>query len=886
MGNRKIEYVFGPPRPRTGHSLGVTALALGGTPLGLQSYATLVSGGRDGRLNAWALGPQATQAVRVSDAHTNWVTDIVLHGHAVVSSSADTTVKIWNLTDNHVSTVGHHTDYAQCLALLDTNTVVSGGLDGRLLGWDLAIGKSAFEIQAPHSVYSLTGVPTQSPHTLVAGTHDGTVSVWDVRQPQAAAVFRGHTDNVRCLHAVDADTVLSGSSDATVKVWSLRAGRLSHSLTNFRSSVWSLWPTPDETGFWAGDRDGNLYHSPHLEEPTVHENLAPPGVQGLCQDPTTGNLWISTPFSPDLTCVNPQQGSTVEVLQGHSGLRKHRLLNEKRHALVLDTKGKIGMVDLVSAKPVENFERWIDPDTSDVDAELDKVLEEVNTMDVLDNWCQVQIRTGEICVTLDHRSVNNTEVYLDDLHLHVDKVKRTPMPTPATSPVGTPATSPRMTPQNSGFFRQGRSPFTSPAVSRVTSTQSMLSLSRATPKAAGAPGPLTSGGHLGTGKGHAKFYDPDDDEGGSASSPKGPAPPMPQPPPPTTPVPKVQLNADETEEPADQNTVDDEICINLGNFVLGNLLRGVTERLRKEYDDMPPPPPSTLPSTPAHSTRAESISPAASKQTADSTTSSAKPERRRTRIFNKLFGRKRDEEDSAGGSPPGSAASSSANSKAPAHHHHHHHEETSPQVVKQKHQQHQQGLPDSASFLEAWSRAVADHCLESADPEAPLPDVLSRRARVVISEMAPGAGAATEIYSTTVGRLISSKQEAEQIERLLPGWVGDALLLGKLNLKSPSKIGFAVHPGEEGLPVLTPETTRLMAISMLRMRKIMNYTVGQLQEQGVLSAEASKYAPEDIVQLFCQGTELSALVTLGTVRTRIWRKGGDVSMEYRLKMKV
>lgn len=900
--NCRIEYSFGPPRPATGHSLGVSATKLT-TDISLvpNGYGTLFTGGRDGRINAFGLttatlGAQGVTAARVSDIHTNWVSDIeVLSKDTVASCSVDTTVKLWNLGSNQISTIGHHTDYAECLTKLSDTVLVSGGLDERILGWDVTragagagprVSTPIFDIHTGHGIYAIACAP---PHLVVTGSSDGAVRIWDTRQSHYIAKFTGHTDSVRSLFVANGDTVVSGSSDATVRVWSLRSGRIVKTLNQFQSSVWSLQPW--KSGFMGGDRLGNIYSSSRLdEEPQLVVERAVPegGLKGLCPDPATSHIWLSTPFSPDVRCINPQTGAETERIPGHKGLRKHRLMNDKRRCLIMDTDGEVGMADLVSARMLD-FRRTVDVGNGkSTDAQLDEILEEVNTMDVLDHWCHVQTKAGQVCVTIDHRSINNTEVYLDDLTKHVEAVSKSPFP--SQSPGTSPRTSPLSTPLGSGFFRQGRSPLTSPAVSRVTSSQSLSEIVMLEKQ-------RQQSSRLGTGQGHAKFYSPepeeeDGDDGASTeasfaqrsvrrksskSSTKPKVLPSMVPPNGSKAVP-----GEDTEEPADSETADDEIRINLGNFVLENLLRGVVIQLKKEYDDMPTPP--SVVRSPAEI----NSKPVLTSSTADSTRGGNEDnkERKRTRFLKKLgLGRHKDSEASSlsnrGTSPPVSSSASSVTtpntSANPV---------DTPQIAKQKLQLQQQKEPDSASFQEAWSRAVANRSMQSADPESPEADVMSRKTRLVIIELVPGAGAPTEIFSTTVDKLLGDKQEVERIEKVLPGWVGDALLLGKLNLKSPTKIGFAVTPAEADLPGLTTDNTRLMAISMLRARKIMAYTVGQLQQLKVLSAEASNHLPEELISLSCHGSEVSPLTTLGTIRTRIWRQGGDVLMEYRLKKRI
>lgn len=907
MGNRKIEYVFGPPQPEFGHALGVGALRMNSeTLLTPNSHGTLFSGGRDGRVNAWSLLGDTAMPSLVNTCHTNTVSALMpFTSNQVVSCSTDTTVKVWNLHENEVTKLGHHNDYVECLTHFSSAVVASGGLDNCVNGWDVGTQKKAFEISVNHSVYTISSVRDQ---IIITGSPDGAVRIWDPRQRKQVMKLAGHTDSVRSILVSD-DNVLSGSSDGTAVLWSLRYGRALRTMSQFDSSIWVL--RPNGNGYFAGDRNGSLYASESLEsEPTkVYKNvLTHGGLKGLVFDESTSGLWLSTPFQPDIKRIDVE-GRETQTLHGHNGLRKHRMLNDKRRALVADTNKVVHMVDLVGAKAL-NFERRI-PVEQDVDDGLDDILSEVNTMDVLDNWCQVEVKAGRVYVILDKQSVNNTEVYLDELTKYVN--------TGSGNNEATPLNSPLHSPVGSGFFKP------SPAVSRVTSSQSLEKTLQKTTTRSSRRRASKLMHDLGSGKGKVAFYDPDesDSDSDNESVASGNAKKEGQQSSPSTqnqniqskqstqspmllpkadPSNRLSLSLSETllfrsrsrttlahdniepksvtqhktkivqtEEPADEETADDEIRINLGNFVLENLLRGVIDNLMREYNkdkdasaqhehhqpnsvveqqnrlpDPVPTTPSPVPETP----------------------------KKKKNFLNKLFGHNKSKPVKPVAKPKQPEPKKVED------------ENVSAQRLKEERHNKLIKQPDSNTFAEAWKRASSAHAFQAADPEAPVTEVIGRNTQIIITEAAPGAGAPTEIFCSTVGKLMSSQLEDEEIMKILPGWVGDAVLLGKLNLKKPTKIGFSVIPNAPGLPDLTTDDTRLTAISMLRMRKIMAYIIGQMQKKNILTADASNFQPEEIVKLTCNNTNIDPLVTLATVRTRIWPHGGDVSLEYSLIRRV
>ena len=63
--------------------------------------------------------------------------------------------------------------------------------------------------------------------TLISGSGDRTIKVWNWRTGAELRTLFGHTDLVRCLVlSPDGQTLISGSWDETIKVWGV-AGQAS-----------------------------------------------------------------------------------------------------------------------------------------------------------------------------------------------------------------------------------------------------------------------------------------------------------------------------------------------------------------------------------------------------------------------------------------------------------------------------------------------------------------------------------------------------------------------------------------------------------------------------------------------------------------------------------
>jgi WD repeat-containing protein 48 len=93
-----------------------------------------------------------------------------------------------------------------------------------------------------------------------------------------------------------------------------------------------------------------------------------------------------------------------ETIEGQRGLLKHFLLNDRRRVLTVDTTGEVVMWDLLKCIPVKSFG----------ERHLEDVAMEVNTMDSIANWCQVDIRTGKLACVLEESYCFDAEIYADE----------------------------------------------------------------------------------------------------------------------------------------------------------------------------------------------------------------------------------------------------------------------------------------------------------------------------------------------------------------------------------------------------------------------------------------------------------------------------------------
>lgn len=138
----------------------------------------------------------------------------------------------------------------------------------------------------------------------------------------------------------------------------------------------------------------------------------------------------------------------------------------------------------------------------------------------------------------------------------------------------------------------------------------------------------------------------------------------------------------------------------------------------------------------------------------------------------------------------------------------------------------------------------------------------------------------------------------DQLRTNLPKWVGQPILFDRyvhkeapkltfqlveanyLQLPPDKKIGGRSQKKIKHLPMVL-NSNKLVSQNMLRVNKILFYLTEKFESR--TSEIKDKKRPEDWLVLECRGQELTGNLTLQTIKTKIWKSGGDIQLNYRRK---
>jgi WD40 repeat protein len=114
---------------------------------------------------------------------------------------------------------------------------LSGSADTTLRLWDLSRGCCAARLQG-HSAAVLCVVANWPAHNALSGSSDQSLRLWDLEHMRCVEVFEGHEGAVTCLAADWSGKVaISGSADRTLRLWGLDCGTCSQVLTGHQSAI-------------------------------------------------------------------------------------------------------------------------------------------------------------------------------------------------------------------------------------------------------------------------------------------------------------------------------------------------------------------------------------------------------------------------------------------------------------------------------------------------------------------------------------------------------------------------------------------------------------------------------------------------------------------------
>jgi WD40 repeat protein len=321
--------------------------------------STLATAGSDGTATLWDVtnpaAPIRSGAIGGDPARPVLSLALTADGSTLATGSHNGMVMLWNIT--HRATPRplwslreeHGGDVWSMDFTPDGATLATSSSDGAAILWDTTnpwdttkpaaarrIGDTR-DTRGGHAGPVFSVAFTAKGSILATGSTDGTVILWNVRDPASplrlGAPLIGHSGTVWSVDfTADGTTLATGSTDGTVILWNVAKPdtryRLGSPLAGHPGPVFSVAFTADGSRLATASRDGTV----HLWD-VDGADPASTRSRGVAQVDDRGNVW-SVDFAPDgatlatgggdgtvtlWNVTDPTNPSRVSVLKGHSG---------------------------------------------------------------------------------------------------------------------------------------------------------------------------------------------------------------------------------------------------------------------------------------------------------------------------------------------------------------------------------------------------------------------------------------------------------------------------------------------------------------------------------------------------------------------------------------
>jgi WD40 repeat protein len=232
-------------------------------------------------------------------------------------------------------TITGHSSYVNTLAISpDGQTLVSGSADKTIKVWNLSTGQEILTLKS-HLNPINTLVLSPDGQTLVSGSADKTIKIWNLSTGQEVRTLQGHSNPVNSLIiSSDWQTLVSGSADKTIKVWNLSTGQEIRTLTGNFSYVNTLAISPDGQTLASGSADKiikiwNLSTGQEIRTLTGHDSY----VNSLAIR-SDGETLVSGSADKTIKVWNLSTGQEIRTLRGHDSWVKSLAISPDGQTIV------------------------------------------------------------------------------------------------------------------------------------------------------------------------------------------------------------------------------------------------------------------------------------------------------------------------------------------------------------------------------------------------------------------------------------------------------------------------------------------------------------------------------------------------------------------------
>jgi WD repeat-containing protein 48 len=405
-----------------------------------QSTNWVASGGLDRKIYLWDLsGAGKTLEIDVRGEEVPQKGSVYALGvtHDILANGGpESIVRLWDpRSGQRITKFVGHTDLIRAILISESgDMVLSASSDQTVKVWSVTAGRCMHTLTMhDHSVWALFS-DDPGLNVFYSSDRSGLVVKTDVRETKGdmdnglSLAIAKENDGVSKMVAWD-DSIWTATATASINRWKdVDTGgsmRLPEAYKQHRASMTTVRSRETVAPVSAADEPAKPT-IPAKSILRISNTASFPLVIGRDgEDPFSGLTRKGSELTEQVASnVEPIHHLPEETIEGQFGLVKHKLLNDRRRVLTLDTAGDVLMWDLIQVRtslvlisfliltisqcrPIKSFGK----------RHLEDVEPEVNTREAVAPWCSVDISSGNLTVVLEPYNCFDAEMYADELVL-------------------------------------------------------------------------------------------------------------------------------------------------------------------------------------------------------------------------------------------------------------------------------------------------------------------------------------------------------------------------------------------------------------------------------------------------------------------------------------
>jgi WD40 repeat protein len=217
----------------------------------------LISGSADTTMRIWNLDGVCTKHLY---NHAGWINSVEeLVDGRIACGSNDHIINLWdakNGTYTTLSNLGKEHIYADALTQLSSGGIAFSTWKGAIKIWDIDKDVCLKTIDTDqHKTWISSLIELKALGYLVTSSWNGTIKMWDLSRDKSLCLktFEGHIDSVNVVRQLNDKMLVSAADDSTIIVWDIDSGLSKATLRGHSDRIYALLVVNDK--IISGSRD-------------------------------------------------------------------------------------------------------------------------------------------------------------------------------------------------------------------------------------------------------------------------------------------------------------------------------------------------------------------------------------------------------------------------------------------------------------------------------------------------------------------------------------------------------------------------------------------------------------------------------------------------------